>query len=61
MALPVSKQAPELAFLLPLGDLFVILQPSYDQGLKRDGVKVVREVGINSDVWLLIIVRLRWQ
>lgn len=52
MALPVSKLAPELAFLPPLGDLFVMLQGdenSDSPGLFVNEVKVVREVRINLD------------
>ena len=58
MALPVSKLAPELAFLPPLGDLFVMLQGdenSDSPGLFVNEVKVVREVRINLDSWLLIM------
>ena len=66
MALPVSKLAPELAFLPPLGDLFVMLQGdlfvmlqgdenSGSPGLFVNEVKVVREVRINLDSWLLIM------
>ena len=47
--------APEFAFLPPLGDLFVILQPGSQMRLFINRVKVVRKVGINSDVWLLIM------
>ena len=52
MALPVSKLAPEFAFLPPLGDLFVMLQGdenSDSPGLFVNEVKVVREVRINLD------------
>ena len=57
MALPVSKPAPEFAFLRPLGDLFVMLQPGPQMWLFINWVKVVREVRINSDLWVLIMLK----
>ena len=57
MALPVSKPAPEFAFLPPLGDLFVMLQPGPQMWLFINWVKVVREVRINSDLWVLIMLK----